>query len=37
MTSVKAHHAFFGTGVMHPQGDVDIIVTDQTPMMSRGR
>jgi hypothetical protein len=37
LTSVKAHHALFGTGVVQPRGDVDIVITDQGPLMSRGR
>ena len=37
LTSVKAHHAFFGTGVLQPDDDVAIIVSDDGPMMTRGR
>jgi len=37
LTSVKAHHAFFGTGVLHPTEDVVITVSDDGPMMTRGR
>jgi hypothetical protein len=37
LTSVKAHHAFFDTGVIQPDDDVAIIVSDDGPMMTRGR
>ena len=37
LMSVKAHHAMFGTGVMQPEADLHINVSDEGPMMSRGR
>lgn len=37
LTSVKAHHAMFGTGVIQSEADLHINVSDEGPMMSRGR
>lgn len=37
LTSVKAHHALFGTGVIQPENGVEIVVSDDGPMMTRGR
>lgn len=37
LTSVKAHHALYGTGVLSPPNDVVINVSENGPMMTRGR